>query len=54
MNPAGMLRADPIERVVLCSVIERAAAYRLDLDRRLARLIVTELGEAIKRGRRRA
>ena len=34
------------------AAIERAADYRLQLDKRLARLVVTELGEALKRGRR--
>ena len=34
------------------AALERAADYRLQLDKRLARLVVTELGEALKRGRR--
>ena len=52
MSPVALIRADRVEAAVLMRGLERAADYRLQLDRRLARLIVTELGEALKRGRR--
>jgi len=47
------MRADRIEAAVLTRAVERAADYRFQLDKRLARLVVSELGEALKRGRRR-
>jgi hypothetical protein len=53
VSPTDLIRADRVEAAVLTRAVERAAAYRLDLDRRLARLIVTEFGEALKRGSRR-
>jgi hypothetical protein len=46
-----MIAADPTERATLSRVLERAAYWRLELDKRLARLIVSELAEAMKRGR---
>jgi hypothetical protein len=53
VSPTALMRADRVEAAVLVRVVERAASYRLDLDRRLARLIVTEFAEALKRGGRR-
>lgn len=53
MNPAVLIRADRVELALLRAAMERAAAYRLELDRRLARLIISELSDALKRGRRR-
>jgi hypothetical protein len=47
-----VLRADSIERSVLVSAVESAAKARFELDRRLARMIITELSEALRRGRR--
>jgi hypothetical protein len=44
-----MLRADPIERAVLVLVAERADHWRLELDRRLARLVISEYAAATKR-----
>lgn len=35
------------------AALPRAADYALQRDKRLARLVVTELGDALKRGRRR-
>lgn len=52
MDSAVLLRADRIEREALVRVLERAAHYRLDLDKRLARLIISELADALRRGRR--
>jgi len=39
--------------MVLIRVVERAAHYRLELDKRLARMVISELSEAMKRGRSR-
>jgi hypothetical protein len=39
--------------MVLIRVVERAAHYRLELDKRLARMVIAELAEAMKRGRSR-
>jgi hypothetical protein len=52
VSPTALIRADRVEAALLMAAIERAADYRLQLDKRLARLVVTELGEALKRGRR--
>lgn len=53
MSPAGLLRADPLERAVMARVLERAAYYRHELDKSLARLIRNELADLEnKRGRR--
>ena len=51
MNPAELIRADPVERAVLVRALERAGHYRFELDKRLARLIISELAQAMKRGR---
>jgi len=51
VNPAGFLRADPVERAILGRVLERADHHRFELDKRLARLIISELADAMKRGR---
>jgi len=47
----ALLRADRLERGVLARVIVKAAEYRTQLDERMARLIISELAEATKRGR---
>lgn len=46
------MRADRVETTLLVRTLERAAKYQLDRDKRLARLIVAELSEALRRGRR--
>ena len=51
MSPGAFLRADAVERRVLVRALPRAAKYRLDLDRRLARLIVSEWASVVKRAR---
>ena len=53
MNPAGLLRADPLERVAMAHVVERAAYYRHELDKNLARLIRNELVDMENRRKRR-
>lgn len=52
MSPTALVRADRVEAALMMRALERAADYRLQLDKRLARLVVTELGDALKRGRR--
>lgn len=52
MSPTALVRADRAETALMMAALGRAADYRLQLDKRLARLVVTELGEALKRGRR--
>jgi hypothetical protein len=51
VSPTAFMRADRVESALLVRVVERAAEYRLALDKRMARLVVTELAEAVKRGR---
>ena len=51
MSPGLLLRADPLERAVLMQALERAAHWRLELDKRLARLIVSEYAGAMRRAR---
>lgn len=53
MNPAGLLRADPLERAATWRVLERAAYYRHELDMSLARLIRNELTDMENKRRRR-
>jgi len=48
-----MMRAGPLELALLHAALARADHHRFELDRRLARLIVSEYGEAMKRGSRR-
>ncbi len=44
------MRADSIERNTLLAAVKEAHAYVEERDRRLARLIITELGEALRQG----
>jgi hypothetical protein len=53
VNPAGLLRADPLERAATWRVLERAAYYRGELDKSLARLIRNELADMENRRKRR-
>lgn len=46
-----MLRADPTELPLLIDAVEHAAHYQQGRDQALARLIITELAQALKRGR---
>lgn len=47
-----MLRADPLERELLMEATKYAHEYSEQRDRALARLVVSELADALKRGRR--
>lgn len=47
-----ILRADPVERATLLAAVKEAHEYVTERDNRLARKIISELGEAMKRGRR--
>ena len=52
MSPGELLRADRVELATVKQVLERAAHYRLELDRRLAKLIVSEMSVWLNKGRR--
>jgi hypothetical protein len=52
IDPAGLLRADPVERPLLIAALAHAAHWQADRDRALARQVVYELAQALKRGRR--
>jgi hypothetical protein len=52
VNPSAFIRADRIEVALLTRALEHAARYRLELDKRLARLVIGELSDALKRGKR--
>jgi hypothetical protein len=47
------MRADRVEAALLARVVERADHWRLELDKRLARVVVREYADAVKRGRNR-
>jgi len=47
--PAALLRADPVELPLTVAALEHAAEWQLERDKRLAVLIVNELGRALKR-----
>jgi ABC-type nitrate/sulfonate/bicarbonate transport system substrate-binding protein len=49
--PAHLLRADPVELPLLVAALEHAADWQREHDQHLARLIIHELAEALKRGR---
>jgi hypothetical protein len=46
-----VLRADPLERELLMEATKYAHEYSEQRDRALARLVVSELADALKRGR---
>jgi hypothetical protein len=48
----ALLWVGRVERGVLVRVLQQAAAYRQQLDERLARMIVGELAQAWNRGRK--
>jgi len=47
--PASILRADPLELPLLVGAMEHAARWHADRDKALARLIINELAQALKR-----
>ena len=47
--PAHVLRADPVELPLMVAALEHAANYHAERDKRLAVLIINELGRALKR-----
>jgi len=47
--PATVLRADPAELPLMVAALEHAAEWQLERDKRLAVLIINELGRALKR-----
>jgi len=49
VTPASVLRADPIELALTVAALEHAAERELERDRRLARLVITELAQALKK-----
>lgn len=52
VDPSRVLRADATELAVLVAVTERAATFARQRDDALARRMVYELAEALKRGKR--
>lgn len=51
IDPSRILRADPVERELLLAIIREAHQHADNRDQRLARLVVSELSQALKRGR---
>ena len=49
IDPSRLLRADEVERDLLLAAIGHAHAYTEQRDRALARLIINELAQAMKR-----
>ena len=49
MSPSAFMRADRVEAELLSRVLERARHYQETRDRNLAKMIVSELGAALKR-----
>ena len=52
IDPTRVLRADPYELEALVAATKYAHEYHENRDRALARLVVRELADAQKRGRR--
>lgn len=52
ISPGLVLRAEPLERQLLVEATKRAHDYAEERDRALARLVICELADAMKRGRR--
>jgi energy-converting hydrogenase Eha subunit E len=50
--PVSIIRADPVERDLLLEVAEVGVRLLDERDDALARRIIGELGNALKRGRR--
>jgi hypothetical protein len=49
ISPASLLRADPVEFPLLVAALEHAAAWHAERDKALARLIISELAQALRR-----
>jgi hypothetical protein len=49
--PTTLLRADPVELSALAAIVTRAAECQQQRDTALARRVVAEFAEAMKRGR---
>jgi hypothetical protein len=47
-----VLRADPVELVLLARIASEAARYARERDEALANRIIAELADAMKRGKR--
>jgi hypothetical protein len=47
--PATLLRADPVELPLMVAALDHAAEWHAERDKALARLIINELGRAVKR-----
>lgn len=52
IDPSRVLRADRHELAVLAAAFDHAAAFARERDDALARRVIFELGEALKRGKR--
>jgi hypothetical protein len=52
ISPSRVLRADPVELEILVAAAGHAHEYAQQRDQALARLVVRELSDAMKRGRR--
>jgi hypothetical protein len=52
VDPSRLLRADDVERALLLESVREAHRYAEQRDRALARMIISELAEAVKRGRK--
>jgi len=49
LQPGALLRADPVELPLLTAALEHAARWQAERDKALARLIIHELAQALKR-----
>lgn len=47
--PTALLRADPTELPLLTAALEHAARWQSERDKALARMIISELAQALKR-----
>jgi hypothetical protein len=53
VNIGPLIHGDRVEVALLARVVERADYHRFQLEKRFARLVVSEYAEAAKRGRKR-
>jgi hypothetical protein len=51
ISPSALLRADDVERDLLLRAVHEAHRYHEQRDRALARMIISELAEAMRRGK---
>lgn len=49
--PTALLRADPVELPLLVEAMEHAVKWHQERDRMLARTVISEYAQALKRGR---